>query len=133
MISLISIYTGGILTILMALFHTLFQRLFRWEGEFRKLTATNRKIFFTIHLALLLLFFEAGIFTLVYARQLSLCTGISFGINLMLSVFWLWRTIWQIIYFKGKVLHYVLIVYFFLLFAAYFMPVILISVIKYPI
>ena len=130
MISLISIYVGGIQTILMALFHTTFPRIFRWEAENRRLTALNRKIFFTIHLALLLFFFGTGIFTLFYARELNSCRGESFGIILMLSLFWLWRTIWQIIYFKGKILHYILIVYFFLLFTAYFIPLILNSVLK---
>ena len=104
MTSLISIYAAGVLTILMAVFHTLFHRLFKWEAENRKLTAVNQKIFFTIHLALLLFFFGTGIFTLLYAHELSRSTGVSFGINLILALFWLWRTIWQIIYFKGKVM-----------------------------
>jgi hypothetical protein len=133
MASLISIYVGGILTILMAVFHTLFHRLFKWEAENRKLTVVNQKIFFTIHLALLLFFFGTGIFTLFYARELSRSAGICFGINLIISLFWLWRTIWQIIYFKGKAMHYVLIVYFFLLFTTYFIPLILKSVINNPI
>ncbi len=124
MASLISIYAGGVLTILMAVFHTLFHRIFRWEAENRKLTAVNKKIFFTIHLALLLFFFGTGIFTLFYANELSRSIGICFGINLILALFWLWRTIWQIIYFKGKTLHYAMIIYFFLLFVAYVIPLV---------
>lgn len=128
MLSLISIYLGGVLTILMAIFHSRFFKLFKWDIEYRNITAVNKKIFYTIHLALLFLFFGIGLLTLIYARILSECTGISFGINLIISIFWLWRAVWQIFYFKGKTLHYVLIIYFFLLFAAYLIPVLIKSV-----
>jgi hypothetical protein len=122
MISLISIYCGGVLTIFMAIFHTQFYKLFKWDAEYRNITAINKKIFFTIHIALLLFFFGFGFLTLFYAQELSRCVGISFGINLIISIFWLWRAIWQIIYFKGKIMHYVLIAYFFLLFVTYLIP-----------
>ncbi len=123
--SLISIYVGGILTILMAIFHMRFHKLFRWKAEYKRISEMNRKIFHTIHLALLLLFFVIGLLSLVYAQELSECKGISFGLILMISVFWFWRTVWQIYYFKGKIMHYVLIVVFFLLFITYLTPVIL--------
>jgi hypothetical protein len=123
MITLISIYFGGVLTIFMAIFHTQFYKLFKWDAEYRNITAINKKIFYTIHLALLLLFFGLGFLTLIYAQELSRCEGISLGINVLISIFWLWRTTWQVTYFKGKIMHYLLIVYFFLLFIAYLIPV----------
>ena len=125
MTSLISIYSGGVLTIFMAIFHTQFYKLFKWDIDYKSITAINKKIFYTIHLALLLLFFGLGFLTVFYAQELSLCVGISFGINLIISIFWLWRAIWQIIYFTGKIMHYVLIAYFFLLFIAYLIPIVL--------
>jgi hypothetical protein len=124
MVSLTSIYFGGILTLLMAIFHTQFYRLFKWDVEYRNISAINKKIFFTIHLALLLLFFGLGFLTIIYAHELSRCEGISLGINIIISMFWLWRSIWQIIYFKGKALHFVLIGYFTLLFVTYLVPLI---------
>lgn len=123
--SLTSIYVGGILTLLMAIFHTQFYKTFRWKADYKNVTELNRKVFHTIHLALLLLFFAIGTLSLVYAHELSKSVGISFGINVLISFFWLWRTLWQIFYFKGKTMHYVLIVYFFLLFITYLIPVIL--------
>jgi hypothetical protein len=125
MTSLISIYTGGILTIFMAIFHTRFYRLFRWKEEYEKLSEVNRKIFYTIHIFLLLIFMVMGILTLIYAQELSQCLGISMGFNLSISLFWLTRTVWQIIYFKGKAMHFILIIYFFLLFVSYLIPVLI--------
>jgi len=125
MISLTSIYFGGVLTLLMAIFHTRFYKLFKWKAEYRNITDLNKKVFYTIHLALLLLFFAIGILSLIYAHELSRCIGISFGINLLISIFWLWRTIWQIVYFKGKTMHYVLIGYFLILFVSYLIPVLI--------
>lgn len=123
MVSLTSIYFGGVLTLLMAVFHTRFYKLFKWKPEFRNVTQLNRKVFYTIHLALTLLFFGFGFLTLIYAQELSKCVGISLGINLLISILWIWRTIWQVIYFKGKTMHYVLIACFFLLFVSYLIPV----------
>jgi hypothetical protein len=126
MTSLISIYLGGALTLGMALFHTQFHKLFQWDADYKKITPINKKVFHTLHLALLLLFFGLGFLTLFYAHELSSCIGLSFGINVIISAFWLWRAIWQIIYFNGKVMmHYVLTGYFFLLFIAYLIPLVM--------
>ena len=127
-LSLISIYCGGALTFLMGIFHTRFFKLFKWKKELGKITEANKNIFYTIHIALLLLFFEIAALSLFYAKEVSLGIGISFGINLLCAVFWLWRAIWQILYFKpdknSKLLplHYILIVYFSLLCIAYALP-----------
>jgi hypothetical protein len=124
MISLISIYTGGVLTLFMGILHTQYPRMFKWEEDFKKISLVNKKIFYTIHLALILLFFVLGFLSLFYALELSKSIGISFGINLMISFFWLWRIVWQIIYFKGKTMHYLFMGYFFLLFLTYLIPII---------
>jgi hypothetical protein len=123
MINLVSIYVGGILTLFMALFHIRFPKLFKWEKDYGRITEINKKIFHTIHLALLLIFVLIGFLSLFYANELSESKGISFGLNLMISSFWLWRTIWQIYYFKGKTMHYILIGIFSILFLAYFIPI----------
>lgn len=124
MISIVSIYTGGILTLLMAIFHLSFPKIFKWGKDYARITEINKRIFYTIHLALLLIFFIIGILSLLYASELSQCEGISFGFNLLISGFWLWRTIWQIVYFKGKIMHYMLIVVFSVLCITYLIPVI---------
>ena len=81
-LSLVSIYCGGVLSLLMGIFHTQFFKLFKWKKELEKITGTNKNIIYTIHIALLLLFFGFAVLSLLYAKELSLCTGISFGLNL---------------------------------------------------
>jgi len=125
MTSLISIYAGGILTIMMATFHVRFPKLFKWTVDYRSVSELNKKVSHTIHLALLLIFYIIGLLSLIYAKELSGCVGISFGLNLMISIFWLWRACWQIYYFKGKTMHYALIAVFSLLFITYLIPIIL--------
>lgn len=124
MISLASIYTGGILTLLMAIFHIRFPKIFEWEKDYDTITVKNKKIFHTIHLALLLMFFIIGLLSLFYAQELSNCQGISFGLNILISLFWLWRTIWQLYYFKGKTMHFILVFIFSFLFLCYLTPII---------
>ncbi|MBN2008879.1 hypothetical protein JW960_06000 [candidate division KSB1 bacterium] len=128
--SLISIYIGGVLTLAMALFHTRFYRLFKWQAEYEKLSLANQRIFYTIHVALLLQFFLIGIVTLVYATELSDCQGLACGVNLVMALFWVWRFVWQLLYFKVKTgtkippIVYILDVWFFLLFVSYLVPVV---------
>ena len=125
MTSLVSIYAGGILTLMMATFHVRFPKLFKWNADYRGVSELNKKISHTIHLALLLIFYIIGLLSLIYAQELSECIGISFGLNLMISIFWLWRASWQIYYFKGKTMHYALIAIFSLLFITYIIPIII--------
>lgn len=71
MAPIISIYIGGVLTLLMALFHTKFYKMFKWKADFKDLSLANPRILYTIHLALLLLFFIIAIVSIAYAKELS--------------------------------------------------------------
>ena len=130
-LSLISIYCGGLLSFFMGVFHTQFFKIFKWEKVFNNISAIDKNIFYTLHIALLLLFFGISAVSLTYAEELSSASGLAFGIILINSLFWLWRTFWQIFYFKPDknskrlYLHYTLILYFSLLFIAYALPVVL--------
>lgn len=129
--ALASIYCGGIMTLLMAVYHTRFSKLFKWEDEFRRIRELNADIFYTIHLALLLLFSFFSLLTFIFAKELALPAGIALGIDIMFSVFWIWRAAWQIYYFRPAkksryiIIHYFLTVYFSLLAVSYLLPVIL--------
>lgn len=128
-IPLVSIYAGGMLSILIALFHTRFYRMFRWREDFGRMALLNRRVIYTIHLALLLLFFILGTLSLVYAGELSRSTGLALGINLLYASFWTWRLVWQFVYFKKRkgqsvsATEAVLVVAFALLAMAYVTPV----------
>jgi hypothetical protein len=129
MIPLVSVYIGGALTLIMAIFHTRFYRMFNWKTDFDKVTALNARIIYTVHLALLLLFFMLGIISIANAKELARSIGLAFGLNLVFSVFWLWRLIWQFAYFKrekGQKIPFIgiiLIFVFVLLFITYLIPV----------
>ena len=130
MIPLVSIYIGGALTLIMAIFHTRFYRMFNWKTDFDKGTVLNARIIYTVHLALLLLFFMLGIISIVNAKELAQSIGLALGLNLLFSVFWLWRLIWQFTYFKREkrqkipLIGMILIFVFALLFITYLIPVI---------
>lgn len=126
------ILIGGTLSLLIVVFHCFFYRLFSWKAEFRRIQLINYRIFFTIHLALILLFVIFCLLSFLYFRELAACNGIAFGLVIGYAVFWLWRTIWQIVYFKQPKgtrkrpgLHYGLIMVFGLLFVFYAFPVLI--------
>jgi hypothetical protein len=126
----VSIYIGGALTLIMAIFHTRFYRMFNWKTDFEKVTALNARIIYTVHLALVLLFFMLGTISIVNAKELARSIGLALGLNLLFSVFWLWRLIWQFAYFKREkrqkipLIGVILIFLFVFLFITYLIPVI---------
>lgn len=130
MLSKLCVTVGGILTLVIAIFHTRFYSLFKWKKEFKKIGVLKGKIHYTIHLALLFLFFGFGILSILFADILSECENLALGLMILFSLFWLWRTIWQIIYFrsaKGKKrisgISYFFLILFLLLFIVYTIPV----------
>lgn len=128
--ALICIYTGGALSLLLGVFHTRFFKRFKWEKEFKKISEVNRRIFYTIHMALLLLFFLFAFLSFVYAREMSESLGLALGLNIGLGLFWLWRFAWQVWYFKRlrRGIHWMDVMFlgwFLLLFFSYTIPVFL--------
>ncbi len=123
-----SVLLGGVFTLLMALFHCFFPRVFSWQKEYPRLSGANQRIFFTIHLALLLLFFIMAAVTIVCHQELSRGRGLAFWLLLGFSLFWFWRAVWQVAYFKPQkgspmaFMHWLLTAVFFILAAAYLLP-----------
>jgi len=129
----ISIYVGGALTALMAVFHTRFYAIFGWKEEFSKIHLRNRRILTSVHVALILLFVALAALSFRYSEELARAQGLALGIDVALALFWLWRTIWQMAYFDYPVeyhahtpaIHYVLVVVFAALAASYAVPAVL--------
>jgi hypothetical protein len=130
----ISIVIGGALSSLLVIFHCLFYRVFGWDDEFKGISKASRKILYTIHLALLLFLLISALLSLLFFRELAMARGLAAAIITLLALFWLWRGLWQIIYFRpgnedvgGKlaVIHYLLIAIFIALFACYAVPLIM--------
>lgn len=123
---------GGI-SLIIGLGHTAFYRMFGWKDDLARISPLNAKILMTIHIAttILLLFF--GVLTIRFSSHLSQNTEVAPVICLALSIFWGWRFIWQVIYFRPStiehdskllILHYSLITMFGILAIAYAAPLI---------
>lgn len=125
-----AVIAGGILSLMMAWFHRGFYVLFGWRREFEKILPVNAKIFYTIHLALTLLFLGFAVLSLVYFHELGRGEGLAAGVTLFYSLFWLWRTAWQVVYFgprrsakaRKPILHCTLVAIFAALFVLYLVP-----------
>ncbi len=103
MSQLICIYIGGIFTLIVAVYHTQLSKKLDWAVDFKKIATHNAKTFYTINLALTILFFIIGFISIVYASELSKGNGLAFGFNLSYSGFWIWRFIWQVTYQKPNI------------------------------
>jgi hypothetical protein len=128
-LSKIAIIFGGLLSFLLFLFHTKIYQLFGWQDQFTKVGIINGKIIYTINLALALLFLFFSIISFAYYNELATCEGLAFGVCLGLTLFWLWRLVWQFVYFpvplQNLSLTYCLLSGGFLLLTiSYFIPVI---------
>jgi len=100
MLQSVSVNLGAALTLLLAVFHTRFHRMFGWAEGFSGISAANRRIVYTVHVALYLLLFMLGGLSLVYARELAAAEGLALGFDLLCAVFWAWRFVWQLACFK---------------------------------
>ena len=88
----------------------------------------NSHIFMTIHIGLILALFFIATISLIFAPELGRSAGLSMAFNTGLALLWLWRTVWQLWYFRGGPQNariYVLTAGFILLTASYAIPVLL--------
>ena len=123
-----AIYAGGLLSFILAIFHCSFYSYLKWEDDLKSVTVSNRKIFMTLHIALIAIFLFFAFLSFVYTEELSQCNGLAGIITGFYAFVWLFRTVWQVTYLKQfkndkPVLHHILIVWFLMLFAAYSIPV----------
>jgi hypothetical protein len=124
---------GGVLTLVLIIFHIMFYWIFKWKDDFANISELSARVFFTIHIALILFFAIFCVISFVYADDLARATGLAGVVTAGYALLWLWRLLWQIVYFnpsksrtKGKsfAMHYTIILVCLLLFAVYAAPVI---------
>ncbi len=95
----IAIVAGGVLTAMVAVAHTFFYRLFHWGADFERLKPINRRVLYTIHVALLLLFVPIALVSMGFSAELARPSGLGGSLALALAAFWAWRLVWQVVYF----------------------------------
>jgi hypothetical protein len=127
-----SIVAGGILMLVVGIAHVFFYRIFGWRQAFAKVRVLDAKVFYTIHVALMLLGLVLAYVSLRFSDELSRGTGLGGTITALLAAFWLWRLAWQLAYFRPRRLplgrrwvlfHYGWVALFLMLAVAYSGPI----------
>jgi len=127
----IAIKIGGVLSAILGIGHCLFYRGFGWHEDFEKTRLLTAKVLYTIHVFLIPMFFFFAYASLFYTKELAGGTSLGIAMTAFYSVFWLFRVLWQIVYFrpsrtkefeKLRLLHYSFIIYFIFLWTAYTFP-----------
>lgn len=108
------LFCGGLYHGLLVLFHLGFWKIFRWKEDLRSLSFINRQVMPILNLCLTLTFVMFGFISLVFAQDL-LTTSLGHALLLFLALFWLFRTVLQVIYFGVRRLDSLAFVVFFAL------------------
>ena len=95
----IAIIIGGVLSLGLGILHSFYDRIFSWEEDFKKISITNAKVLYTIHIFLIPFFFFYAFLSFVFTRELAHPQGIAIGINGFYALFWFSRGLWQVFYF----------------------------------
>ncbi len=98
----ILIFIAGLFSLGLGIFHIPpIWRLFfpGWSKETATLRLLHRKLIDTVLLALALMLFLFAFISLGYPEELARADGLAGGLTAALAVFWLWRALWQIVYF----------------------------------
>ena len=127
----LAIKIGGVLSALLGIGHCLFYRGFGWNEDFEKTRLLTAKVLYTIHVFLVPMFFFFSYMSFFHTKELAGGTPLGITVTAFYSVFWCFRALWQIVYFrpartkgfeKLRLLHYSFIIYFIFLWAAYTLP-----------
>lgn len=93
------VYFCGIHSLLFALFHLFFWRIFNWKAESKKMNYANRGILQILNLRLIYIFHFLAFICFFFPNELIETTlGKAFLVGF--SLFWAGRTIEQFIFFK---------------------------------
>ncbi|ABB31750.1 hypothetical protein GeomeDRAFT_0170 [Geobacter metallireducens RCH3] len=127
----VAIKIGGILSALVGIGHCSFYRGFGWREDFAGTKILTARVLYTIHLFLIPMFLFFAYASLFHTSELAGGTPLGVAMSTFYASFWLFRLIWQVVYFRpaqipelGRLLplHYFLIVSFVVLAAAYGVP-----------
>ena len=93
------IKAGGFYNIILVIFHLLFWRIFNWEQELRSVSSLNRSIMPVVNLSLTFVFVIFAYISLVHSTEL-LTSPLGNSLLILIALFWLARSLLQVIFFK---------------------------------
>ncbi len=93
------ILVGGFYNLAFAVFHLLFWRIFKWNTDLQRMSFLNRAIMQVLNLCLIWVFVIFGYISLFHAGEL-LSSSLGHSLLVLIALFWLFRAIEQIIFFR---------------------------------
>lgn len=105
----IFIFIAGLFSLGLGIFHIPpVWRIFfpGWSQEISALGLLHRKLIDTILVALALMLFLLALISIGYSEELARGEGLAGGFSAALAAFWLWRALWQLVFFPpSKIEH----------------------------
>ena len=93
------IIAGGFYTIGLIVFHLLFWHLFNWDHDLKQVSFLNRAVMQVLNISLIFAFVIFSYISFAYTTEL-LITSLGHSLLVLMALFWLARSIQQIIFFK---------------------------------
>ena len=116
------IKAGGLFNIGLALFHLSFWRLFDWHNELKNISTLNSAVMQVLNISLTLVFVIFAYISLAH-NQALLGTPLGHSLLVLMALFWLARSIQQIVFFGlGHPLSWLFLLVFITGFALYAIP-----------
>jgi len=92
---------GSIYNLSFAIFHLFFWKIFKWKTQLAKLDFINRAIMQVLNLCLIFCFLMFSYISFFHTSKL-LTTRLGHSLMAGISIFWAFRAIQQIVFFKLK-------------------------------
>jgi len=93
------IIAGGFYNIGLIVFHLLFWRIFNWEHDLKQVSYLNRATMQVLNISLTLAFVIFSYISFAHTTEL-LTTSLGHSLLVLMALFWLARSIQQIIFYK---------------------------------
>lgn len=114
---------GGVFHLLLIAFHLFFWKLFNWKKELKRVSHINRGAMQVMNIKLIFVFLLFGFLSFFYFDEL-LNTQLGNVLLIAISAFWLFRAVEQLIFFKPSSKSIGLMLFFFIGFVLYFIPLV---------
>jgi hypothetical protein len=92
------IIIGGVLHIVIGIFHLFFERLFKYETDLKRLSFINGRIALILNKILTVFLFGVGFISIVHSNEFK-TTGLGRTLTCLLASVWIYRVFLQVKYF----------------------------------